>query len=150
MNNSMGDEALNVPKRPIRLWLAGILNICIGGLSVALVVFLATSGRVPEQLQLSASAALLSSLAGAFLLFSSVVALMGRPSGRRLMYLGAFVFFGPLIVQNALALLSGSQTEVSTQKVVANVFRHAISLAFNVWALRSLVTQQFFASRTKV
>ena len=95
MNNSMGDEALNVPKRPIRLWLAGILNICIGGLSVALVAFLATSGRVPEQLQLSANAALLSSLAGAFLLLSSVVALMGRPSGRRLMYLGAFCFFWP-------------------------------------------------------
>ena len=142
MNSAGSGEIAFHHKRPIRLWLAGILNIFIGGLSVALVVFLALSARVPEPMQLSASSALLSSLAGAFLLISSVAALMGRPSGGRLMYLAAFIFFGPLVVQNAGLLLSGNQTDVPTQKLVANVFRHSFSLAFNVWALRSFVTQQ--------
>jgi hypothetical protein len=150
MNDPTSNEDMVPTKRPIRLWLAGVLNIFVGGLSVLLIAFMASSARVPEPLQLSASSALLSSLGGTFLIFSSVVALMGRPSGPRLMLLAALAFFGPIIAQNAWLLMSGSQTVVPSQKLAANVFRHSLYLAFNVWVLRSLLTRQFFSSRAKV
>ena len=150
MTNPITDSALIPSKRPIRLWLAGFLNIFVGGLSMLLIAFLASSGRVPDPLQLSASSALLSSLGGAFLIFSSLVALLGRPSGPKLMLLGAIAFFGPIIAQNAWLFVSGSQPLVPDRKLVANVFRHSLYLAFNLWVVRSCVTKQFFATRANV
>jgi len=150
MTQDFGDGAILSVKRPLRLWFAVALNVLVGGLSIALVLFLANSGRVPPSIQLSPSAAVLSSLGAAFLVSTSIAAILGSPRGAKLMRFAAFAFFGSIIAQNLMLLLGTNSTAVPTQKLVANVFRHSLSLAFNLWVLRSTVTQEFFAYRAKV
>ena len=150
MSTSDADPTVDLKfesKRPLRLWFVALINILVGLLSVIAAVFLSVSDRVPAALQLSTGDAILSSLAGVFLVASSAAALYGNPRAGRWMLIAAVAFFGPIIAQNVLLLWSENSRAIPTQKLVANVFRNSLELWLNVWALRSLVTQQFFASR---
>ena len=134
-------------QRPKRLWVAAVLNILIGSLAVIFIVFLATSARVPE----AARPGLVNLIAGGFLgcllVFYSVLALKGRPSARRNLLIVATVYFGATIAQNAAPLLGLSDSIVPSQKLIANVVRHSLTLGITWWALTSSVTMRFFAMR---
>ncbi len=135
------------PTRPLRLWIVSLMNVLVGLLSLAMVLFMTVSGRVPAALQLTPVAAVFGAAAGCFLVASSALALYGNPRAARWMLVAAGAFYGPVIAQNAQLLLSGPAEFVPTQKLVANVVRNTLELWLNFWALRSPITRQFFASR---
>jgi hypothetical protein len=134
-------------RRPGRLWAAAILNILIGLLAVGFLAFLFTSERVPDGakpgLGIAASAVVLASL----LVVYSVLALVGRSSARPALLIVATLYFGSIILQNALPLLGLSESIVPARKLTANVIRNSISLGVNWWALTSSVTIAFLASK---
>lgn len=135
------------PKRPLRLWIVALMNVLVGLLSLAVVVFMTLSSRVPAALQLTPGSAVFAAAAGLFLVASSALALYGDPRAPRWMLIAAGAFYGPIIAQNALLLMAGHPDGVPTQKLAANVFRNSLELWLNFWALRSASTRRFFAFR---
>lgn len=141
-------DSAPVLRRPGRLWVATILNILTGLLAVGFLIFLFASERVPDGAKPGASDAALGGLLACLLLLFSVLALVGRSQARRAVLLVATLYFGSIIVQNAMPLLGMSDSLVPTRKLTANVVRNAISLSLNWWALTSSITVAFFASRS--
>jgi len=135
-------------RRPGRLWVATILNILVGFLAVGFLVFLFTSERVPDEAKPEATGAVSGGLLACLLVLYSLLALIGRSKARRAVLLIATIYFGSIILQNALPLLGVSDSIVPTRKLIANVVRNAISLSLNWWALTSSITVAFFASRS--
>ena len=134
-------------KRPIRLWVAALMNILVAGLSLGLLVFLAASARAPEALRPSAAAMAMAASVACFLTVASVLALLGKRHGGYLMLLAALIFYGILIEQSAAAL--GADTvgldQATRIKLLSNVVRTALELLVNLWAVLSSRTRQFFA-----
>ena len=135
-------------RRPARLWVATILNILVGVLAVGFFIFLFASERVPDGAKPGTLDAISGGLLACLLVFYSVLALAGRSQARRAVLLLATLYFGSIIVQNALPLLGVSDSIVPARKLTANVVRNAISLSLNWWALTSTITLAFFASRS--
>ena len=135
-------------RRPGRLWVATILNIFIGLLAVAFLMFLFISERVPAEAKPGAAASILGGLLACLLVFYSVLALVGRFQARRAVLIVATIYFGSVILQNALPLLGALDSIVPTRKLTANVIRNAISLSLNWWAFTSSITVAFFASKS--
>lgn len=140
-------EVATPARRPRRLWVAAVLNILVGSLAVIFIVFLATSARVPEGARPGLFTLVAGGCLGGLLVFYSVLALRGRPSARRNLLIVATVYFGAIIVQNAAPLLGLSDSIVPSQKLIANVVRHSLTLGITWWGLTSSVTMRFFAVR---
>ncbi|MBP3984601.1 hypothetical protein J5837_09245, partial [Pseudoxanthomonas helianthi] len=130
-------------KRPKRLWVASLMNILVGCLSLAMLIFVTTSSRVAT-VQLSAGTAAMAAVTAGFLVVSSVMALLGKPRWRRLMLLGALAFYGSVMVQSALLLAQAQDSLVPASKLISHVIRSGLELAINLWALLSLKTRQYF------
>jgi hypothetical protein len=135
-------------RRPGRLWVAAILNIFIGLLAVGFLIFLFTSERVPDGAKPGTTGTVLGGFLACLLVFYSVLALVGRIEARRAVLLVATVYFGSVILQNALPLLGVVDSIVPTRTLTANVVRNAISLSLNWWALTSSITLAFFAAKS--
>jgi len=133
-------------RRPTRLWVATILNILIGLLAVGFLAFLLISERVPDEAKPDTLSAVAGGLLACLLVWYSGLALVGRNRARRAVLVVATVYFGSIILQNALALVGVLDSIVPTGKLTANVVRNAISLSINWWALTSSITVAFFAS----
>jgi hypothetical protein len=127
---------------------ATLLNIFIGVLAAGFLIFLFISERVPEGAKPGAFDAVSGGLFACLLVFFSVLALAGYGQARRAVLIVASLYFGTIIVQNALPLLGVFDSIVPTRKLAANVVRNAISLSINWWALTSSITLAFFASRS--
>jgi len=141
---------MNAPtpiKRPKRLWVAAILDALIAILAMTLVAFLLTSSRVPAAVVPSAIGAISALIPAAFLLLYAALAVKGVPSARRGLLLIASVYFGSIVVQNAVLLWGPAETLIPSRKLLANVVRHSISLGINWWALSSLKTRLFFEAQ---
>jgi len=135
-----------VHKRPIRLWVAVVMNVLIGLISLAFLAFLATSARLPAALHPSVTTLAWAVCTAGFLIIASIVALLGKPYGRYIMLLAAVVFYGALIAQNVVAL-SGPYAALGQgagAKLTANLVRTSLELAINLWALLSLKTHKYF------
>lgn len=135
-----------VRKRPVRLWVAAVMNVLIGLLSLAFLAFLATSARVPAALHPVVAALVWAVCTAGFLIVASIVALLGKPYGRYAMLLAAVVFYGVLIAQNVVTL-SGPHAalgQTAGAKLTANLVRTSLELAINLWALLSLKTREYF------
>ena len=138
-----------ISKRPIRLWVAAIMNIVIGLLSLFLLVFLAASPRVPETMRPATATIALAVATASFLVVASSVALLGKNRWNYLMLVAALAFYGLLITQNIVAL-RGSYAELGQDagaKLLANVARTGLELVINFWALLSLKTRMYFNSK---
>ena len=135
-------------RRPGRLWVVTILNIFIGLLAVGFLMFLFISERVPDEAKPGVADSILGGFLACLLVFYSVLALAGRSQARRAVLLVATVYFGSVILQNALPLLGAFDSIVPTRKLTANVVRNAISLSLNWWTFTSSITVTFFASRS--
>jgi hypothetical protein len=135
-------------RRPGRLWVATILNILIGLLAVGFLIFLLTSERVPDEAKPEIIGAVSGGFLACLLVLYSLLALIGRSKARRAVLIIATIYFGSIILQNALPLLGMSDSIVPAPKLTANVVRNAISLSLNWWALTSGITLAFFASRS--
>jgi hypothetical protein len=102
---------------------------------------------VPDEAKPDTISAVSGGLLAYLLVFYSGLALVGHNRSRRAVLIVATVYFGSIIVQNALPLLGVLDSIVPTRKLAANVVRNAISLSLNWWALTSSITLAFFASR---
>jgi len=131
-------------KRPKRLWLAALMNILVGLISLTALVFISTSSRVPEAARLGGGTAALAAFTAGFLIVSSVLALLGKPRGRWLMLAAALAFYGSILVQNAYILGQVQDSLVPANKLIANVVRSGLEIAINLWALLSAKTRRYF------
>ncbi len=131
-------------KRPKRLWVAALMNILVGCLSLTMLIFLSTSSRVPSDMQLSAGTTAIAAITASFLVVSSTMALLGRPRWRHIMLLAAVAFYGSIMVQNALLLAQAQDSLVPASKLTSHVVRSGLEIAINLWALLSLKTRQYF------
>ncbi|QSX79720.1 hypothetical protein [Agrilutibacter solisilvae] len=120
------------------------MNILVGCLSLAMLVFLKTSSRVPAEIHLSAIATATAATTAGFLVFASVMALLGKPRWRRLMLLAAVSFYGSIMVQNALLLAQAEDSLVPASKLTSHLIRSGLEVAINLWALLSPRTRQYF------
>mgnify|MGYP000200346639 CR=1 FL=1 len=96
--------------RPKRLWVAAIMNIFVGTISVTAVAFLLFSSNpnIPESVRPGFSATLLALGTAGLLIVASILALLRIQFARWLMLASALVFFGMLGFQNvALLVMSG-------------------------------------------
>lgn len=134
-------------RRPGRLWAAAILNVFIGLLAMGILVFLATSDRIPDEARPGAVGVASGGILAVLLVSYSVLALVGRSRARSTLLVIATLYFGSIILQNALPLVGLDDSIVPPRKLVTNVIRNAISLGVNWWALTSGVTIAFFTSR---
>lgn len=141
-------EATSTVRRPRRLWVATILNMLIGLLAVGFLTFLLTSARVPAEVRPGIFTVASGGILACLLVIYSSLALAGRFHANRVLLLVATLYFGSIIIQNALPLLGLSDSVLPARKLTANVVRNAISLGINWWALTSGVTLAFFASRS--
>jgi len=122
------------------------MNIVVGFMSLATLVFLSTSTRVPEIVRPDGVAAVIAASTASFMIFSSVMALVGKPMGRHLMLVSALIFYGMLVFQNAILVVQpddGLGPQAGT-KLIANVVRSSLEIAINVWALLSAKTRRYF------
>lgn len=135
--------------RPKRLWAAAIMNIFVGLLSLAALLFVLISPQAPAELRPGFARALTAGGIAMFLVVASIAALMGRQQARLGMLGAALVFFGTLAIQNILLIaeLSGTGDPKMFQKLGSNVVRSTIEIAINAWALLSAKTVAFFSSR---
>jgi hypothetical protein len=131
-------------KRPMRLWVAALMNILVGVISLAALVFISTSARVPDAVRFGGSTAVLAAITASFLVGSSVLALLGKPRGRQLMLAAALAFYGSILLQNAYMLIQFQGSLVPTNKLTANVVRSGLEIAINLWALHSAKTRKYF------
>ncbi|RYG96481.1 MAG: hypothetical protein EON58_11990 [Alphaproteobacteria bacterium] len=133
-------------KRPKRLWIAAIMNVILGLLSISFLVFLATTARVPEELRITGGMTAFAAATAGFMVISSVMALLGKPSWRQLMLSAALIYYGSILAQNFNFLVSGSETLVPAQKLASNAVRSGLEIAINLWALLSTKTRDYFRS----
>ncbi len=135
--------------RPKRLWAAAIMNIFVGLLSLAALLFILISPQAPAELRPGFARALAAGGIAMFLVVASIAALMGRQHARLGMLGAALVFFGMLAIQNILLIaeLSDTGDPKMFQKLGSNVARSTIEIAINAWALLSAKTVAFFSSQ---
>ena len=137
-------------RRPLRLWIAALLNIAAALaaalLSLALLAFLATSSRVPEASRPSVLTAVVPALLSGLLVLTTIWAMLGRRHGGVLMLLAAVAFYGLLVTQNVLLLgqphdALGPNANIN---LTTNAVRGALAIAINGWALLSAKTRRYF------
>jgi hypothetical protein len=134
-------------KRPKRLWIAALLNILAGTISLGALVFLSLSTQVPESLRLDASATVVAGLSTSMLILWSVLALLGIRWARYLMLVAALLFYGGILIQNIQLYLQVDEGQPGTRQLVAHVVRSGFDIALNLWALLSAKTGRYFAQR---
>lgn len=137
-------------KRPNRLWIAALMNVLVGLTSLAGVIFIATSSRVPDALRIGMGAGALAATTAGFLVAASVLALLGKPRWRLLMLAAALAFYGSILVQNAYILSQVQDSVVPASKLTANIVRSGLEIAINLWALLSASTRRYFSGASAV
>jgi hypothetical protein len=136
-------------RRPKRLWAAAILNILIGLVAIFLLLFLLTSPQVPDAARPGIWRLFSVGVLGSLLIVYSGLALKGQSSARSSLLMLATIFYGVIIVQNALVLSGLSESPVPSRKLVIDIVRHSISLGITWWGLASSKTMQYFDTRGK-
>jgi hypothetical protein len=111
------------------------MNIAVATITVVALVFMMTSDRVPVEVRPTATGAAVSGFLAAFLIVSSLLALLGYPKARWPAFSAALIFFGILLLQSLLLIIHPSDAlpEGSSPKLWANVIRNAIEISLNIW-----------------
>ena len=133
-------------RRPKRLWAAAILNFMIGLLAIMLLLFLLTSTRVPAAAKPSIWSLISGGVLGSLLIVYSGRALKAQSSARSSLLMVATIFYGTIIVQNALVLSGLSDSLVPSRMLAVDIVRHSISLGITWWGLSSSKTMRYFAA----
>jgi len=119
------------------------MNILAGLSSLTALVLISTS-RVPDVAGLGGGATAMASVTAGFLVVSSVLALLGKPRGRRLMLAAALAFYGGILIQNAYLLGQVQDNLAPAHKLITHVVRSGLEIAINLWALLSAKTRRYF------
>jgi hypothetical protein len=127
-----------------RLWVAALMNILVGSMSLAALGFLTFSSRVPEAFQVGAGSATVAALSTGMLIAWSVLALMGKTWARHLMLAAALLFYGGIAIQNIQLYLQADDAQLAALPFVAHIVRSTIEIAINLWALLSAKTRRYF------
>lgn len=131
-------------QRPKRLWVAALMNIVLGMLSLAALAFLSLSTQVPDDFRIGAGETAVSALSTGMLIVWSVLTLMGIPWARYLMLAAALLFYGGIAIQNIQLYHQVDDAHLATLPFVAHIVRSAIEIAINLWALLSAKTRRYF------
>ena len=136
-------------RTPKRLWLAAIMNILIGLLGVAVLVFLARDSDVATKIRLDSLSIFLGAALAVTLISASIFALLGKRNCHYIMLGVAALYFGLVIFQNVSLLSKASAlfNEDGEIRLWSNIVRTGLELALNCWAVLSGKTRAFFASR---
>lgn len=134
-------------KRPVRLWIVGVINVLTCLTSIGGLVGLTVAKTVPAALRPGALTWILSGALLAILLVSTLLTLSRRPPAQYVMLAAAVVFFGLMMVQIILVGVSfvPHDDTLAHIKLFASMFRSATMLALNVWATLSQPTRDFMA-----
>lgn len=132
--------------RPASLWIAVIMNVLVGLLSVGMLIVLLAVDVVAQAIELPLELALAAGALAVAMISASVAALAGIPRSGPWMLATALGFYGVIAAQNLLLLAS---LDIATDPGMAkNLFTHAgracIEIAINVWAISSTRTVAFF------
>lgn len=131
-------------QRPVRLWVAALMNIILGTLSLAAVAFLSLSTQIPEAFRTGAGNTVVFALSTGLLIAWSVLALMGKPWARYLMLAAALLFYSGILIQNIQLYRSAADAHLATAPLIAQVAAGVIEIAINLWALLSAKTGRYF------
>ena len=134
--------------RPKRLWVAALMNTMLGGLALFTLGYIAFSSSVPTVVRPTLYTAVLGGTTATLLVVSSILALLGKPRSPYFMLASALLFYGLIVVQNAVMLYGSHDwlSPMADKKLTASVVRGLIEILINVWALLTVKTRNFFAA----
>jgi hypothetical protein len=132
--------------RPKRLWVVAIMNIAVATITLIVLSFMLISDRVPIEVRPTGFRAASSAFIAAFVILSSILALLRYPRARWFALGAALIFFGLLLFQSFILIVSPSDAlpEGSAPKLWANVVRNSIEISLNLWVFLGSKVATYF------
>ena len=135
--------------RPRRLWVMAGVNVLITSFNIVAVLFLFFSPNVPAAFAKGPISVVSTSALSLVLMISSVYCAIGSRIARNVTIAAAVLFYG-VILANHIAVLVDSGSEFPAPallKLRAGVLRTLIELSITLWAVLSLKSRVYFATR---